>query len=299
MIRLEQVTKRIGKFQLGPISFQASPGYVVAVVGPNGSGKTTLFRLVTHLLHPDQGEIALFGLHYPDQELPIKRRTAYLPDRDFGFPKYQAGRIARYIASWYETWDDALFERMIREYEVDMTSRYDRLSKGKQAIFQFVAAVAAGADLLLLDEPTDGIDPFVRSKILAEISSFVERAEEQRLVLFATHILEEVTQIADFILLMNRGRQVGFYEKDALLDRWGEIAIPPQVDLSTFSEVVKTEKSPTHQRLITQSLTKTLEKLRENGVTPIHQDRLPLEKILATLLEMEEKTTSPSRLSLP
>lgn len=282
MISLRGVSKSYGGFELGPLDLEVEPGYVVAVVGPNGSGKSTLFRLMMGLAQPDAGEVRLFG-GYPQSETEIKRRVGYVSEVSVGHDDLSARELGAFISHWYPTWDDALYNDLIRRFEIDPRQRFGTLSKGTQRRLAFALTVARRSNLLLLDEPTDGVDPLARRMIFEEISRHVESGE--RTVVFATHVMEEVRRAADYVAFLHRGRFLGLHEKDALLERWRTLWVE-RVPEGSLPGVVAVE-SGTPYRLVTRSLEETLTALRRSGVGIVRQGALNLEEILGHLIREE------------
>ena len=185
MISLQNVTKSFEDFRLGPLNFEVEPGYVVAVVGPNGSGKSTLFRMLMDLVHPDEGELRVFDQQYPKDTVSIKRRIGYVPENSVGHDELDAREFGSFVAHWYPPWNGRLYDDLLERFEINHWQRFDRLSKGMKRRLVFAAAVAAEPGLLLLDEPTDGVDPFARRIMLEEVSTYLR--DESRSVFFATH----------------------------------------------------------------------------------------------------------------
>ncbi|MGI9048145.1 MAG: ABC transporter ATP-binding protein [Rubrobacteraceae bacterium] len=218
VISLKNLVKSYEGFTLGPLDLEVEPGYVVAIVGPNGSGKSTLFRMMMGLSQPDSGEIEIFGDRYPEGEVEIKRRIGYVPDISTGHDEMTAADLGSFVSHWYPKWNEELYANLLRRFEINAKKRFDKLSKGMQRRLTFTLAVARSPDLLLLDEPTDSVDPFARRIMLEEISTFLEAGE--RTVLFATHVMDEVRRVADYVAFLDGGHFLGFYEKDALLEQW-------------------------------------------------------------------------------
>lgn len=279
-IELRGVEKSYGGFRLGPVDLTVEPGYVVAVVGPNGSGKSTLFRLLMGLAHPDGGEVRLFGGRYPDDEAGIKRRVGYVPERSVGHDEMTARHLGRFVARWYPRWSEDRYETLLRRFEIDPEKRFDRLSKGMQRRLDFALALASGADLFLLDEPTAGVDPLARRAMLEEISHAVSDGE--RSVLFATHAVEEVRRVADYVAFLSKGRFLGLYEKDALLEGWRAFWVGEVPDPGTLPGLVGLEGGGP-ARLVTDAPGALRGALEERGVEILRAAPLELDEILGHL----------------
>lgn len=293
VISLQNVTKSFGEFRLGPLDVEVEPGYVVAVVGPNGSGKSTLFRMLMDLVHPDGGGVRIFGDRYPEDAVSVKRRIGYVPEQSVGHDELDAREFGSFVAHWYPSWNDRLYTDLLRRFEIDPGQRFDRLSKGMRRRLAFAAAVAAEPELLLLDEPTDGVDPFARRLMLEEISTYLQN--EDRSVLFATHSIEEVRRIADYILFLHKGTFLGLYEKDALLEEWKELWVDEKPDSGGVPGVVAVEDG-TPVRLVTRSVGETGAALENRGVAVRRVAALDLEEILEHLIaEAENREPAADR----
>jgi ABC-2 type transport system ATP-binding protein len=217
VISLKDVRKSYGNFELGPVDLEIEPGYVVAIVGPNGGGKSTLIRLLMNLAQPDSGEMTLFGGAYPDDEVAIKQRVGYVPERPVGHDEMGAKSLGEFVSRFYPRWDRRLYEDLLERTRIEPGKKFGTLSKGVQRRLAFALALATGSELLFLDEPTAGVDPFARREMLEDISRFMHSGDD-RTVVFATHVMEEVKRIADYVLLLADGEFLGLHEKDALLE---------------------------------------------------------------------------------
>lgn len=294
VISLNDITKMYDGFQLGPIDLEIETGYVVAVVGPNGSGKSTLFRILMNLVQAERGDVRLFGLRHDEHEVNIKDRIGYVPERSRGHDHMSARQLGAFHARWYSGWNAGRYDSAIQEMGVDRDKAFGKLSKGMQRRVVFALAMATGPDLLLCDELTDGVDPFARRDLLADIARFMEEGE--RTVLFATHNMDEVRRIADYVVFLVNGAFRGMYEKDALLDDWRRLWLdrPPnpgtpgmvRVRSEDVVEVVSSQWRETASALEAQGvvvertapldLTDILEQLMEGAAVPLGGEEKPL-----------------------
>jgi ABC-2 type transport system ATP-binding protein len=291
VISLQNTTKSYGAFTLGPASLDIEPGYVVAIIGPNGSGKTTLFRMLMNLVTPDSGDIEIFGLRHSHHEVEIKQRTGYMPETPIGYEEMSLGALGEFVSYWYPTWNQAAYDRLLQESEVSHATKFSELSKGLQRRISFALARSTDADLLLLDEPTANVDPFARRAMMDELSQYMQSGD--RTVLMATHVMEEVRRLADYIVLVQNGAFHGFYEKDMLFEQWRSIWIDREPQ-EIVPGVVHIERG-TPTRLITNSPVETEQALSWNGVQIVRRGPLDLEEILSYL--MRERTSAQGKLS--
>ncbi len=284
VISLRNIRKSYGDFELGPVDLEIEPGYVVAVVGPNGGAKSTLFRMLMNLIRPDSGEVRLFGGAYPDDEVAIKQRIGYVPERSSGHNEMSAKALGEFVSHFYPGWDQRLYEEHVERLDMEPDKKFGRLSKGVQRRLAFALAAASGSELLLLDEPTAGVDPFARREMLEDISRFMQDGD--RTVVFATHVMEEVRRIADYVVLLVDGDFLGLHEKDALLEGWKTLWVDrePEVDVPG---VVKVEGgSPT--RIVSDSPQETGEALCAENIRIVRSGTLDLEEILSHLMRQKQ-----------
>jgi ABC-2 type transport system ATP-binding protein len=287
-ISLEGVRKSYGHFELGLVDLSVEPGHIVAVVGPNGGGKSTLFGILMNLIQPDSGEVSLFGLAYPGEEVAIKQRIGYVPERSVGHDEMSANSLGEFFSRWYPTWNRRLYEDLLKRSRIDPDKRFDKLSRGAQRRLSFALALASGPELLLLDEPTAGVDPYARREILEDISRFAHSGarhsahDGERTVLFATHIMEEARRIADHIVLLADGEFLGLHEKDILLEGWKTFWVEgePAADVPGVVEVEV--GSPT--RILSDSPDETVEALSVKNTRIVHRGSVDLEEITSRLI---------------
>ena len=222
VISLKGVRKTFrNNFELGPMDLTVEPGCIVAVLGPNGGGKSTLIGMLMNLIHPDSGEVSLFGLSHPEDEVAIKQRIGYVPESSVGHDELSAKSLGEFVSYWYPRWDQRLYQDLIERYKVDPDKRFGKLSKGMQRCLAFALALATGGELLLLDEPTVGVDPFARRQMLEDISRFMRDGVNDgdgRTVVFATQVMEEVRRLADYVAFLVDGEYLSLQEKDTLLE---------------------------------------------------------------------------------
>lgn len=292
VISLKDVRKSYGDFRLGPVNLEVEPGYVVAVVGPNGSGKSTLFRMLMNLARPDEGDVSLFDRAYPDEEVEIKQKIGYVPERSVGHDEMSAKALGEFVSHWYPRWDQKTYESLVRRSEIEPDKKFGKLSKGMQRRLSFALAAATGSELLLLDEPTDGVDPFARREMLEDISEFMDggEADGERTVVLATHVMEEVRRLADYVAFLVDGAFLGLYEKDDLLESWRTFWTDGEPD-ERLPGVVEIEAgSPS--RVVSDSPEETEAALARKDIRVVRTGTLDLEEILSHLMRRRKAERS-------
>ena len=206
-LTVEGLTRRFArKKALDKVDLTVSKGQVFGLVGENGAGKTTLIKHVLGLLKAQSGRVRVFGMDPVKTPEQVLARIGYLSEnRDL--PDWMRVReLMRFTRAFYPDWDEAYAEELRQTFDLDPATKVGRLSRGERARAGLLIALAHRPDLLLLDEPSSGLDPVVRRDILGAIIRTV--AGEGRTVLFSSHLLDEVERVADHVAMVHAGRVV-------------------------------------------------------------------------------------------
>jgi ABC-2 type transport system ATP-binding protein len=207
VIRIEGLTRRFGPtVALDHLSLAVPRGSVFGLVGANGAGKTTLIKHVLGLLRAAAGSVRVFGRDPVADPEGVLGRIGYLSEENDLPGWMRVDELLRYTRAFYAGWDDAYAEELRRAFALDPVARVKQLSKGQRARAGLLVALAHRPELLVLDEPSAGLDPLVRRDILGAIIRTI--AEEGRTVLFSSHLLDEVERVSDHVALIDRGRIV-------------------------------------------------------------------------------------------
>lgn len=212
------LSKRFKGFALKDVSFRLPRGYIGGLIGPNGAGKTTIIKIIMNLVRPDSGTVKLFGLDHRAHEVDVKSRIGFVYDVPGFWGDMSLDAHRRGLAPFYPRWSDATFDRLASEFELPVTKHFKALSHGMQTKFALVMALSHDADLLIMDEPTAGLDPLFRRDLLQRLSSLLQ--DEGKSVLFSTHITSDLARVADYITLVRKGEVALSLPKDELLEQW-------------------------------------------------------------------------------
>jgi len=206
MIELKHVTKTFGSFKaLDDLTLTVPKGAVYGLVGPNGAGKSTAIRLLTGVYRPDSGAITLGS--QPVYENPaVKETIGYIPDDIFYFSPATLEDMRRFYRGLYPKFDDALFERLKDVFKLPEKTPIRRYSKGMQKQAAFQLTLCCRPEVLVLDEPVDGLDPVMRRQVMSLILSDV--AEYGTTVLISSHNLRELEDVCDHVGIMDHGRML-------------------------------------------------------------------------------------------
>ena len=204
MITVSELTRRFGvTTALASVSLSFSRGGVYGLVGANGAGKTTLIKHVLGLLRAESGSVRVFGLDPVAEPVAVLSRIGYLSEENDLPGWMRVEELIRYQRAFYAGWDDAYAEELRRAFVLDPAAKIKTLSKGQKARIGLLIALAYRPELLVLDEPSSGLDPIVRRDILGAVIRTI--ADEGRTVLFSSHLLEEVEQVADHLTMISQG----------------------------------------------------------------------------------------------
>ncbi|HXK49019.1 MAG TPA: ABC transporter ATP-binding protein [Clostridiales bacterium] len=217
-IEINGVTKNFSGFKLDNISFGLEKGYIMGFIGPNGAGKTTTIRLIMNLLKKDSGDIKIFGLDNEKDEVAVKDRIGFVYEESYFYEHLTVKKMKDIIAPFYSRWDEDKFDEYCEVFGLLPNKKIRDLSKGTKMKFSLAVALSHNAELLILDEPTSGLDPVFRDKLMDILREEIQ--DENRSVLFSTHITSDLEKIADYITFINDGRIVFSDQKDILLENY-------------------------------------------------------------------------------
>ncbi|MDZ4857854.1 MAG: ABC transporter ATP-binding protein [Candidatus Hydrogenedentes bacterium] len=233
----DRLTHQYGRTTaLSGVSLSVPRGGVFGLVGENGAGKTTLIKLMLGLLVPTGGSVSMFGMDPVRKPELVLARLGYLSE-DHDLPLWmRVNELIRYNRSFYPKWDDAYAEELRQQFGLDAGAKIKNLSRGQRALAGLLIALAHKPELLVLDEPSSGLDAIARRDILAAIVRTV--ADEGRTVFFSSHLLDEVERVADTVAMLNKGKLVLCASMDELKAQHHTITLqfdqplqtPPRID---------------------------------------------------------------------
>lgn len=214
MIRMNHVTKTFDKFSaLKNINLTINKGSIYGLIGSNGAGKTTLLKLLAGIYLQDEGEISIDGDSIYEN-ISLKHRIYYIPDHPYFLPHYTANQMAQFYKNTYSCWDSERFQKLTELFAVDQNKKIHTFSKGWQRQIAFILALSARPDVLILDEPLDGLDPVVRKRVKSLLVQDV--AEREMTIIISSHNLREIEDICDHVGIIHQGSIVLEKELDEL-----------------------------------------------------------------------------------
>lgn len=286
-VLFEGVRRRFGSnIALDGVGFTVGPGSVLGLIGRNGAGKTTALRLALGVLWPDDGTIRTLGLDPVGRGAEVATRVALLSEETALYPWMTVAEILRFTAALHPRWDRALAERLSSQLDLDPAKRIRELSRGTRAKVALILAVAPRPELLLLDDPTAGLDPLVRREVLDGVLEAV--AEGGGAVVYASHLVHDVERVADRVIVLDGGTIRVEGELEELKARIRRARAVFDGDAPPGDAVDGAIDAVADGRLLTvtaDARAGALESsLRRLGAREVAIETLPLEEILVALL---------------
>jgi ABC-2 type transport system ATP-binding protein len=279
-IEVKGVAKAYRFFALSDVNLTLPCGQIMGLVGPNGAGKSTLIRILMSLTHQDQGQVRVLGHSMPEEQVAAKWQVGYVSDdmRLYGFGTL--GWHMRFVASIYPGWDAPYAQTLLKRFNLRTEQQIRHLSHGERAKATLLLMLARRPRLLLLDEPTTGLDPVARHELLVELMDVLR--DERRAILFSSHNTQDVEQISDQITFIDRGRIIDSSDKETFIERWRrlKLEVPAGVTLPSVAGVVDLDVSGRLATVTTHAHSDELERAYVNAGATIHEvQRMTLEEI--------------------
>jgi ABC-2 type transport system ATP-binding protein len=242
-LSLAGVGKDYKFFSLRDIELALPYGQIMGLIGPNGAGKSTTIRILLGLVHHDRGEVRVLGHRMPDEQVAAKWDVG-LASEDMRL--YDSATLEwhmGFIRSIFAGWDDAYARALLKRFDLRPEQRIKGLSHGQRVKALLLLVLARRPRLLVLDEPTTGLDPVVRHEVLRELADVM--SDERRSILFSSHNTQDVEQISDCITFIDRGRIIESRDKETFLDRWRRIRVelPGGTHLPPLPELVDVQQA--------------------------------------------------------
>lgn len=233
VLELQHVSKSFPAFSLDDVSFSIPPGCIVGLVGENGAGKSTIIKLILNLLHRDSGHISLFGKEGERNETWIKEQIGVVFDES-NFPEnFRISDVNAVMQRMYSKWDAHLYDSYVQTFALPRRQMIKEFSRGMKIKLSMAVAMSHNARLLLLDEATSGLDPAAREEMLDLFWEFIQ--DEQHSILLSTHMISDLSKIADYIVFIHQGKVIFNQSKDELLEQYGLLHCSKN-DLSNLPE---------------------------------------------------------------
>ena len=218
ILEVRNLNKTYKDFQLKDVNLTIPKGYIMGFVGQNGAGKTSTINLINHICKCDSGSIKIDGISYADDPVRYKESIAYVGDECYCTKGLKVKNVKQTLKEFYPTFDSEKFDSLIEKYNLPINKNIINFSRGMKVKLMFATVFSRDAKLLILDEATNGLDPVVREELMGELQKYIENGE--RSILFSTHVLSDLEEIADYITFIDNGRIILQKPKDEMLEEY-------------------------------------------------------------------------------
>lgn len=280
---LRGVAKTYKHFRLDNIDLEIESGTVHGLIGPNGAGKSTVMRILMGLVAPDQGTVSVLGQPISSREASIKEDIGYFSDDMRLYKSESITFHMQFVRSLFPSWDEDYAQQLLTRFGLIGQQKIKGLSHGQRVKTLLLLILARRPRLLILDEPTNGLDPVAKHEVLTELMQVVN--DETRTILYSSHQTQDVEQISDTITFIDRGRVIASDNRDTFLDRWRRFRLqaPPDWQMPRI-DGLRAESAFGHLRVMTLDRyeTKVEEQLQLSGATLESSEGMTLEEIFVT-----------------
>lgn len=237
-IEMRGVSKEYRFFSLDRISLEVPAGQIMGLIGPNGAGKSTTIRILMGLVHQDAGDVRVLGHRMPADQVAAKWDIGFASEDMRLYEQSTIDWHMQFMRSMYPLWDSAYAQLLLKRFGLRAEQKIKGLSHGQRVKAGLLMVFARKPKLLILDEPTTGLDPVARHEILRELSAVM--TDEGRSILFSSHNTQDIEQISDQITFIDRGRILDSMDKETYLDRWRRLrlVVPHGVALPALPGVI-------------------------------------------------------------
>lgn len=288
IVKISQLSRQFDQqIALDNVNLEVRKGQVYGIVGENGAGKTTLIKHILGMYRAQKGTVKVFSMdpvQYPEKVLA---HIGYLSEEP-ELPAWMTiEQLLNYQGAFYSGWDQAYALELIEQFQLDISKKVKELSKGQKARTGLCLAQAYRPDLLLLDEPSSGLDPNVRNDILEEIINTI--SDEGRSVIFSSHLLEEVERVSDHLLMLSHGKVMISDELENVLSGHFVVHVSKRENLTrnhllTIEGIISVESLQNEWRLCLKTDASNLSKsLQQLNIEAIHQRSMSITEIFTAL----------------
>lgn len=218
LLEIRNLSKHYKNFSLENINFVLPKGYIMGYVGQNGAGKSTTLNMITNICKCSEGEIYVDGITCDEDAVRYKESIGYIGDEFYYPPEFTVKNVRGILRGYYPTFSEDRFNEMLQRWKLSEKMKVKDFSRGMKVKLMFASVLARDTKLLVLDEATNGLDPVVRLEILKLLQEYI--ADGEKSVIFSTHILSDLEQIADYIYFIHDGKKVLYDAKDELLENY-------------------------------------------------------------------------------
>lgn len=282
-LEIRGLQKSFPNFTLGPLDLTVPMGAIYGFVGPNGSGKTTTIDMIFGLGEKDAGAITVLGMDHKRDERAMKLKTGYMsPDLNYS-PWSRVSKVISFVKGFYPTWDNAYCDQLLESFRINRNERIVTLSFGTRIKLSVALALSWRPTLLILDEPTAGVDAISKQQIFAELLAAVQG--EDRAVLISSHGITDLERFADHVGMLKNGRLMFEGEMSDIVERYRMLDVSAEhgTTLEDMPGVVVQERDARRWRVLVDRALAPTERLSAVGFTPLADVPVSLEELFVAL----------------
>lgn len=277
-VTIRDVHKVVDDFQLESLQLNIEKGTITALIGKNGAGKSTILNMMMNLMKSDGGDIQILGQSVSKEDESWKTNVAYLPQTPPMIVPFAGQEMRDLISQWYPTWDESYFQKIVSLFGINLATKFNKLSPGAQQQLNLALAIARNAEVLILDEPTAHLD-IPSKKILNDL--LIEWMDSgDRTIILATHQIEDIQKLADYLVILKDGRIYGQFEKEALSDTYKRYWFSQPLECETVPGEVERKGNS----LITNQPLEAEDFLRQENIEWTTVQTVALDEIITILL---------------
>lgn len=275
ILEIKNLNKSYKDFSLKNVSFSLKPGYIMGFIGPNGAGKSTTIKLIMNLIKKESGTINVLGKDNIKYEKEIKSKIGFVYDENYYYEDLTITEMKNMVAPFYKSWDNSTYEKYVKYFALPSNKKIKELSKGMKMKFSLAIALSHKAELIIMDEPTAGLDPVFRSELLDILCEIIQ--DENVSIFFSTHITNDLEKIADYITFINRGQIVFSETKDRVLEDYAVVKGKNELlDADTRKEFVAVRENSFGFEALTNKAASIRRLFKQNAII----ERATLEDIM-------------------
>ncbi len=286
VFHIEDMVKSFKDFKLGPINLDLKSGQVTGLVGPNGAGKTTLLNCLAGLVVPERGSITILDKSQVQSDSTWKLDFGYVVDEPTFYENWTGVQNLNFVSKFYPSWSQSFADELVRRLECPVNKKASKMSRGNRVKLSLISVLARRPKLLLLDEPTAGLDPLVRAELLETLWELL--TDEDQTIFYSTHNISDLGTMADELVFIKDGSLRLRSAKDDLTNLWRKITFKSgnsKLDLPGFVNYIIEGND---HMVISEDCESSLEALKDHNVEDIKSTRLSLDEIVVWVLKKEK-----------
>jgi ABC-2 type transport system ATP-binding protein len=292
VVEMTGICQRYEHFQLDNVELKVESGSVMGLIGANGAGKSTILRILMGLILPDAGQVVVLGQTMPQAQTKVKLEIGYTSEDMRLYEKTTLAKHIEWMRSIYPTWDNKYCSELIERFRLIPTQHLKGFSHGQRVKAMLLLALSRRPKLLVLDEPTTGLDPIARNQINRELMRAMEDGD--RSVILSSQNTQDVEQICDYITFIDDGRVIESADRDSYIDRWRRLRLEwSDTELPKIEGLLIEQASKFQATAVSDIYDEALRhRIEQAGVRVTSIERMTLEEIFVSTVNRELEVAS-------